>query len=318
MRLGMALPFPVIAPTAGTALPMNVINGVAFIDEAGEKGFIRNLDPQRDHEIGVLGALVFPEQRLEEFRTEFSHPFERFKTEGGERLKKLHIVEAFKPGNEDLRPMAIEVRDAIFELLRSKQVPIVYCARRMRSLREAHERLEKLKAEAKAARQATHIAIRDRPSTDRVEQDLMIGLALRLDAFAEDAKLNQIDLMTDDMDLPILAGLTESANRTRSISSSQKVIKAFDLNDRRQVEGTISFTVPNPPFELDTKHLGALGILGKVDPLVFATDTVVNALNDHLSSLAPDQRLNAPSSIAGWALQDRVYGVMDDALEDIL
>ena len=96
------------------------------------------------------------------------------------------------------------------------------------------------------------------------------------------------------------------------------MIKAFDLNARKQVQGKITFTVPNPPFELDAKHLGALDILGKVDPLVFATDTVVNALNDHLSSLAPDQRLNAPSSIAGWVLEDRVYGVMDDALEDIL
>jgi len=297
---------------------MNVINGVAFIDEAGEKGFIRNLDPQRDHEIGLLGALVFPAHRLEEFRAAFTPPFERFKTEGGSRLKKLHITEAFKPGNEDLRPMAVEVRGVIFELLRSKQVPIVYCARRMRLLREAHERLEALKAQAKAARQATHIAIPDRPSADRIEQDLMIGLALRLDAFAEDAKLGAIELMTDDMDLPVLAGLRESADRTRSISSSQRVIKAFDLNARKQVQGKIAFTVSNPPFELDAKHLGALDILGKVDPLVFATDTVVNALKDHLSSLVAHQLLNAPSSIAGWVLRDRVWGVMDGSLDDIL
>jgi hypothetical protein len=61
-----------------------------------------------------------------------------------------------------------------------------------------------------------------------------------------------------------------------------------------------------------------LAIVGKIDPLVFATDLVVNALSDHLNSLKPDQRLNAPSSIAGWILQDRVYGVLDGALEDIL
>ena len=307
-----------VMPAASTAPPMKTLNGVAFIDEAGEKGFIRNLDPQRDHKIGLLGALVFPEQRLEEFRTAFAAPFEQFKIEGGPQLTKLHITEAFKPGNEDLRPMAVEVRDAIFELLRSKQVPIIYCARRMRLLREGHERLEKLKAQAKAARTATHIVIPERPSPDRVEQDLMIGLALRLDAFAEDAKLSKIELVTDDMDLPILAGLKESADRTRVVSSSQTIIKAFDLKAQKKVQGTITIAVQNPPFELDTKHLGSLDIIGKIDPLVFATDAVVNALNDHLSSLMHDQRLNAPSSIADWVLQDRVYGVLDDALEDIL
>jgi hypothetical protein len=291
------------------------INSIAVIDEAGEKGCIRNLDAQRDHAIGLLGALVFPVHRFEEFRVAFAPPFERFKAEGA--FEKLHITEAFRPGNEHLRPMATQVRDAIFDLIRSKQLRIIYSARRMRLLRQAHERLEDLKAAAKAARRATHIAIPDRPSADRVEQDLMIGLALRLDAFAEDAKINQIELLTDDMDLPVLAGLRESADSTRSIAASVKIVKAFDLNLRQRVQGRIEFSVLNPPFELDARHLGRLDIVGKVDPLVFATDTVVNALNDHLASLPADRPLNGPSSIAGWSLQDRVYGVMDGAPEDL-
>jgi hypothetical protein len=69
---------------------MSVINAIAFIDEAGEKGFVRNLDPQRDHAVGLVGALVFPEHRLEEFRSAFSPPFERFNAEGGVQLERLH------------------------------------------------------------------------------------------------------------------------------------------------------------------------------------------------------------------------------------
>ncbi len=37
---------------------MTDLNAVAVIDEAGEKGYIRNLDTQRDHAVGLLGALV--------------------------------------------------------------------------------------------------------------------------------------------------------------------------------------------------------------------------------------------------------------------
>ena len=83
------------------------------------------------------------------------------------------------------------------------------------------------------------------------------------------------------------------------------------------MQGKIKFSVPNPPFELDVRHLARLDIVGKVDPLVFATDAVVNALNDHLTSLPADRPLNAPSSVAGWGLQDRLYGVMDGAAEDL-
>jgi len=295
---------------------MTVVNAVAFIDEAGEKGYVRKLDPQRDQAIGLLGALVFPEHRLDEFKATFAPPFERFKREGGAQLKKLHITEAFRPGNENLRPMATEVRNTVFDLVRSRQVPVVYCARRMRLPREAHERLEDLKNAAKAARRATHIKIPDRPSADRVEEDLMTGLALRLDEFAAAAGFAKIDLMTDDMDCPILEGLKKAVDRTRSISSSRTIVKAFDINTRQQVQGKISVSVPNPPFELDAQHLGRVEIVGKDDPLVFATDIVVNALADHLASLPSDAPLNAPSSIAGWVLGDRVWGVAVGMAED--
>ena len=295
---------------------MTTVNAVAVIDEAGEKGYVRNLDKQRDDAIGLLGALVFPKHRLKEFRAAFAPPFERFKTEGGSHLNKLHITEAFKPGNEALRPMAVEVRNAVCDLVRSMQVPVVYCARRMRLPRETHQRVEDLKHAAKAARRATHISIPDRPSTDRVEEDLMIGLALRLDEFAAAAHFAKIELVTDDMDRPILNGLRNAVDLTRSISSSETVVKAFNRNTGQRVEGKIRFSVPNPPFELNTQHLGGVGIAGKDDPLVFATDVVVNALADHLMSLPSDRPLNAPSSIAAWNLRDGVWGVADGMAED--
>jgi hypothetical protein len=155
---------------------MTEIKAVAFIDEAGQKGYVRNLDAARDDEIGLLGSLIFPVARLEEYRTAFAVPFERFKSEGGSRFEILHITEAFRPGNESLRPMAVEVREVIFDLVVRMYVPIIYCARRMRLLRKWHLLTEEQKEFAKQARRATHIKIPDRPSADRVEQDLMLGL----------------------------------------------------------------------------------------------------------------------------------------------
>jgi hypothetical protein len=106
-------------------------------------------------------------------------------------------------------------------------------------------------------------------------------------------------------------------DQTRSISLSQKIVKAYDLNKRKPVQGSITMSVKNPPFELDVRRVGSLKVVGKDDPLTFAIDVIVNALNDHLSALNANEPLNAPSSIAGWALEDRVRGVADGMAEDL-
>lgn len=297
---------------------MSQPKAVAYIDEAGEKGLIRNLTPDRDDKIGLLGSLVFPMHRIDEFRGAFDRPFVQFKTEGGDRLEKLHVTEAFRPGNEDLRPMAEAVRREVFQLVISKQVPVLYCARRMRNLRAAYVHFQNVMAKAKSSRRAKHIAISDHPSDDRVEEDLMLGLTLRIDAFGIDYSLDRIDVATDKMDMPIAMRLNEKIEQTRSVTFSQKVVKAFNMNTRQPVAGTISFRIADPPFEMDTKHVGDLIVVGKDDSFVFATDVVVNSLNDHLLSLAPEAKLNAPTSIRGWGLESRVLGTDDNAFEDLL
>ena len=295
---------------------MTQSNAVAFIDEAGEKGLVRNLSTGRDQELGLLCSLVFPFDRIAEFQAAFAPPFERFKREGGTLLEKLHITEAFKPGNESLREMADKVRNEIFEAIRAKNVPIIYAARRMKFLREAHERLEKLKANAKAARRNTSIKMPDQPSTDRVEHDLMTGLVLRLDALSQDYGLGIIELATDQIDIPVALGIEATIDRSRSITYSKTVVKAYDLPAKKPVQGTIEISV-KAPFEIDVKNIGQLKIVGKDDPFVFATDVVTNALYDHLKALGPDKPLNAPVSVNGWAVADRILGVSDNAAEDL-
>jgi hypothetical protein len=211
-----------------------------------------------------LGALVFPLPRIAEFRAAFESPFARFKNEGGERLKKLHITEAFQPGNEDLRPMALEVRDTIFHQVKEKRVLVIYSARRMMVLREGHAgveqvltRVQQLKAQASGS-WPKHIAISNsnRPSEERIDQDLVMALTLLLDSYAIHSGMAQIDVATDEMDLPVAAGLNERIDEARSISFLPTIVKTFDLTARKPIVRTITFRVTSPPFELDVKHVG--------------------------------------------------------------
>ena len=293
---------------------MSATNMVAYVDEAGEKGLVRNLMPHRDSKVALLSALLFPLPEIDQFRAVFEPLFTRFKNEGGARFEKVHIAAAYQPGNEDLRPMADEVRAGIFQQLSDKRVPIIYAARRLRVLREGYEATQKaiahaeqISAQARAGR-PKRIEIPKRPSDERIEQDLVSSLTLLLDAYADDFGITQIDLATDQMDLPIAAGLTERMSAMRSISFSQTVVKTYDLTVHQPSQRTITFKVNDSPFPLDVKHLCELIVVGKDDPLVFAADAVVNALNDHLLSLPADAPVNATSSIQNWTLQNRVWG----------
>jgi hypothetical protein len=151
----------------------------------------------------------------------------------------------------------------------------------------------------------------------------MIGLALKLDALTADCGFRTVDLLTDQMDRPIAQLFQQMMARTQRVSSpEEKIVKGWDPIAQRKVSGSIRINVTDahgqPIDWLDSKHLGGLVVLGKDDPLVFAADVVVNALHHHLGGLPSGAPLNQPSSIEGWELAERVYGVRDNAIEDLI
>jgi hypothetical protein len=233
---------------------------------------------------------------------------------------KLHITDAFKPGNEAWRAVAEPVRDEYLKLIQAIRPMVIYAARRLRLSRAAHKQSETLRSDAKAARQSrVRVVGENRPSDERIEDDLIISLALRLDAFAEDMagqvhQVKQVDLLFDEID--IAERYETMIQRTREISKNITTVKGWDPRQSARVEGTIGFQV-TAPFRVDTKFVGGIHVLGKAHPLVLAADIVTNHLAHHLKKLPADAPLNAPSSVEGWILQDRVWGVMDDASEDL-
>ena len=145
----------------------------------------------------------------------------------------------------------------------------------------------------------------------------MIGLALKLDAFVEDFEGDRVDLFFDEIDKTIADLYREAINKTQNVSHAETVVKGWDPAIKSKVEGKIGFDASSA-VRLDVTYVGTISVAGKNDALVLATDIVANALNNHLSNLPVGAPLNAPSSIQGWILQDRVYGVRDNAIEDII
>jgi hypothetical protein len=150
-----------------------------------------------------------------------------------------------------------------------------------------------------------------------VDFQLIEGLVLKLDAFATDFSLERIDLWFDQIDDPIAEHYGEVIARLRTLSANERRVKGWDLDAKAPVEGSIAMAV-DAPFELDVTRIGEVKVVGKSDPLVLVADMIANSLHRHLTAHPTDAALNAPSSIEGWMLASRVYGVRERALEDLI
>ncbi len=288
---------------------------LAFIDEAGARGYSRRLTPTRDREIGLMCALLFPAAHVEAFRNFFRPGYQKF-LEVTPDNAKLHITDAFASGDESRATVARTVRSEFFDLLCRYEIPVVYEARRLKLERDSHERLEDLISKSKAARRSP-IRISERPSNSRVEEQLMLGLALKLDAFCEDFNFRQVDILFDNIDRPIADVYREVIESSRNVEKSSQVVPGWNLETNSRVQGEISIEV-HTSIPLNTQFLGELRVGGEEDPLLLAADIVANSLYGHLQDLSPSATLNSPTSISGWNLKCRVYGVRENAIEDII
>jgi hypothetical protein len=291
----------------------------AYVDETGARGLMRDLKPERDQDISLMCALVFePDGHAKAIET-FTAGFDAF-CRAMPPGAKLHITDAFKPGNETWGNVAARVREEFIEHVKTLRPIVVYSARRLKLAREAHARDQTLIEAGKAAkRSAIKITGANRPSDARVEDDLVICLSLRLDAFAGDMvsqirNVKQVDLLFDEID--VAERYEALIQRTREISKTVTKVSGWDPAQSKRVKGSIQFAA-EAPFRLDTRFIGNIHVLGKAHPLILAADIVTNYLVYHLKQLPSDAPLNAPSSIVGWVLEDRVWGVSDDATDDL-
>lgn len=288
---------------------------LAFIDESGAGGYSRNLEPIRDREIGLMCALLFPAKHVEKYRNAFRSGYERF-LDAMPNDAKLHITDAFASRNECWATIARSVRSEFHRLIDCLQIPVVYDARRLAVERDSHELQEIFVSQAKKSRRSP-IKISDHPSQSKVEGALILGLALKLDAFCTDSGHKKIDMLFDRIDDKVAQEYRKIVARISNIGNSTRIVKGWNTETKSQIQSKISTKI-DAPFPINTQCLGELRVVGKNDPLILAADIVTNSLYDHLLNLSHEAFLNRPSSIEGWDLERRVYGVRDDAIEDII
>lgn len=286
---------------------------IAFTDEAGRRGYVRDLSASSDQFVSLMVSILISMEHLEAMRALFQPTFDRFRAAAPSEAK-LHITEAFKSGHEAWRAVAEQVRAEQFQLMKQDGVFLTYSARRMMISRELHDLLERLTAQAKAQRRTDYVIPgENRPSAAQVDDDVMINLALMADEFAEVRKRGKVQFYFDQIDEAVKERYVEAIGITQRISGEEQLITARDRQTTERVYGKVQIKAPMP---LNTTHLGTINVVGKIDPLTFLADVVCNHLYRHLESLPPDTPLNEAPSLLSWELRELTWVALADSMFD--
>ena len=305
-----------LLPTEDTVPTKLTDRSVAYVDESGRFGLVRDIFPERDDLIGVLAAVVFaPEQRRRAVER-LTPAFEAFATAAPPGAK-LHITDAFAAGNEDWAAVAVDVRKTYLAVLAELCCPITYAARRHGVARSHRQWLDDAIDAHPSPSSPVRLVGAERPDAERIESTIMKYLALRLDAYAEDHRSGIIDLVFDAADEGVMRRYQAAVERTRSISGTTSTTHGWHLEQKRRVSATVTTTVSSP-IPVDVRFVGDLRVSAKDDPLVLAADIVANGINHQLRALPADAALHRPESLASWPLSHLVWGNRDNPIEDIL
>ena len=297
-----------MSQTTASAAPITA-DVISFVDEAGNRGYVRKLTRAHDHNVGVLCALPIPVAHVGSVREALQAAYERF-CAAAPAGAKLHITDAFKPGNEAWASVAHRVRDEIFATMLNMQLRVVYVARRSRVARTTHELNENAQAEARSAAAALGPRTHANPGANRlsdetVDDQLMVDLSLMIDSFMETAEMRVSDFHFDQIDAPIADRYKTMIERTRHISFSKREVTTRNLATGQDESRTIEMRVLGD--EVDATHVGNIVVVGKSDPLVFAADVVANHLWRHLKTASNDAPLNDGRALKGWVLEPITY-----------
>lgn len=291
-------------PSAG---PAGLPRALAFIDEAGEKGYTSRLRPEHDDRIAVMAAVLVPALHERNFEKRLRPAYERFRSQApaGE---KLHMSAALKPGNEAWARTAREARTELFDVAISVNARIVYVARRMRVLRSHRDMLAGILPVPATDKRVGNLIRKVPRDHARIDTDAFEMLLLLLEEFGRQTRHVVVPVI-DRVDQPILKAYNQHLVEHRNFADREDEYKAFDTAKKRTVSGgRVRMQVLRQngriAADLNATHLDDVVTLHHVTPISLLADMVVHSLYRHLNDREPTAPLNVKSALVGWPLAD--------------
>jgi len=277
---------------------------IAYIDESGQRGYERKFSEGQAHQLGLMASLIIPCELHDQIVDQFRPGFERFR-DAAPAGARLHITDAWRRGNDGWATVAEAVREEFFNLIRTREIPIIYDARRVATARARHA-LHLAQDERLRTLPGTRADIPEFVDEAQLDHRLIEGLLWKLKWLAGETGYDNLDLHFDGLQPDQMAQYVD-------------IMRTLNRANSTQGNPPITFThTSNITLPLDAVTLNTPRIVGKDAPLILAVDMVANSLNRHLKDLPADAPLNIKSATTGWTLADRVLVSADVDISDIL
>lgn len=303
--------------TAMNVAPRVPEDARAYIDESGAKGFADNPKPG---EFGLLLAVVIPTAEEATLRAKLDPSFRTFKGTLPAGMK-VHITDAITSCDASVKATAEATRDAFVQVAGAANLSVMYEALSARRFAPARDNLSALASSAKAVRRSD-VRITAHAHRDRLDEELFVGLCVKIDCNAQEREFAHVGLVSDTLDPAIKDAYQRTLDSARGAGDRVDTVKGFELSSKTKVSGTIRVKTEVPTrsgFEPAVTRLGDVAVQVAPDPLLLLADILANSLRYHLAQLDIDvDPLNAPASTVGWSLASKLWGQMDDYFMDAL
>ena len=274
----------------------------AFIDEAGAKGYIKDLPSNRDTEVAIMAALLVDQNDHPAIEAAFRPGYQQFVNAAGSGT--LHFTEAFLDPNGAWATTARQVRQDFFALLLQYKIPIIYSVIRVDAKRAEHQERTDLIQQLTQERRS---AIEVKPPIDdsTLETDTFQDLLVKVGTFAEDEDA-EIDVRLDETSSGVLRSFRRAGEDLKDLGQMVITPTGYDREAGKPVKGATGKFTLSSSFPVEVTTIKTITVASKTDPLVLAIDGIVNSLNHHLGKLPPDADLETRVSLKGWVLEPLV------------
>ncbi|MEO6325971.1 MAG: hypothetical protein ABIT01_00860 [Thermoanaerobaculia bacterium] len=300
-----------------TSAPTTPIDARVYIDESGEKGYVDVVNPS---EFGLLLGVIVRDCDGNALRAALQPYFDSFVRALPPGMKP-HITDAFASRDPAVCAVATSTRASYQQVARSSPITVVYEAISASGFARRRDERVAMATKAETARRSG-IRITNHPHRDRLEEELLEGFLLKLDAFGEDHDLAHISVTSDTLSKGVRDSYADILEQARTASNRTEEVKGYNPATRERLKGALTTRIIVPVgsgLDVDVRRAGDITDRPP-EPLLLLADILVNSLRHHFKTTVnpATDPLNAPGSIRGWTLEASVYGVMDEYAMDVV
>lgn len=280
-----------------------------YFDETADQGYVDKASSLDEY--GLLAGWAFPDRNKTVFEAKVSPILSHLYSCG---YKKLHCTELFKAeANSSLR-------DNLYCLLLSLDEYVIIHEGAYPLGVKQKEQVANDILNTRPSSVPDHIKVNKRQERIRLYNTLLTGVIIKLEECAIAEGESEVYMISDRVDNAIQK---EALTLLEYLSSSKHTVvtKAYDMNAKRPLKGTVEIETTSPDISTKIERVKSVSYVKEVTPLTFVADFICFELLRHFRRRMKVKRpikFQCPEVLEGFPLKNKMAFLGNDYFTDIV